>query len=380
MRWQSGLFLMVVLSLLAGGARGGSISETFFDPEDGMLDMTTWLGESYGFLPVPFIITEPAVGYGGGIALAFFHDSIKSRAEDAEQRNLPRLVAPSITAAAAFYTEHGSKGGGLFHMGVWKDDTVNYEGGVLGASLNLTFYDQSGDGSSFHYNLEALGTVQEVLFRIGDSNVKLGPRYSFFSMLSTFEEGLLPPEISDEDLSVDDAGLGLALEYDGLDNMFTPNLGVLMESEILFHDPIFGGETEYAQISFDCQAFTPVFDRLVAAGRFKAEGVAGGAPFFAKPYIDLRGIPALRYQDDIALTLAAELRWDVTFRWSLVGFGGAGSVADDLGRLSGADVYSAGGVGFRYLIAKGFRLRAGMDVAAGPEDEVVYLTIGNGWQ
>ena len=68
--WRRGLSVLAVLSLLTGGARGGSISETFFDPDDGMLDMTTWLGESYGFLPVPFIITEPAVGYGGGIALA----------------------------------------------------------------------------------------------------------------------------------------------------------------------------------------------------------------------------------------------------------------------------------------------------------------------
>ena len=34
----------------------------FTDPEDGALDASEWLLEKKGFLPVPTIITEPAVG------------------------------------------------------------------------------------------------------------------------------------------------------------------------------------------------------------------------------------------------------------------------------------------------------------------------------
>lgn len=43
---------------------GGGI----FDPEDSMLDMSQYLQDNpYGFLPVPLVITEPAVGFGGGL-------------------------------------------------------------------------------------------------------------------------------------------------------------------------------------------------------------------------------------------------------------------------------------------------------------------------
>ncbi|VEB72634.1 Uncharacterised protein [Raoultella ornithinolytica] len=60
------LALIVPLSLPAVGA-------DLFDPEDGMLDMSRYLQDNqYGFLPVPVVITEPAVGYGGGAVWSLF--------------------------------------------------------------------------------------------------------------------------------------------------------------------------------------------------------------------------------------------------------------------------------------------------------------------
>ena len=55
-----------------------SFSDRFLDPEDGMFDMTEWLGEAYGFLPVPIIVTEPAVGYGAGLAVAWLNQRCHS--------------------------------------------------------------------------------------------------------------------------------------------------------------------------------------------------------------------------------------------------------------------------------------------------------------
>ena len=44
------------------------------DPEDGWFDLSRYLLEStVGFFPIPFVITEPAVGTGIGGAGAFFH-------------------------------------------------------------------------------------------------------------------------------------------------------------------------------------------------------------------------------------------------------------------------------------------------------------------
>src|SRR5262245_60878179 len=47
--------------------------QEFRDPSDGRIDMSRWLLSRRGALPVPLIITEPAVGYGAGLGLVFFH-------------------------------------------------------------------------------------------------------------------------------------------------------------------------------------------------------------------------------------------------------------------------------------------------------------------
>src|SRR3974390_2995546 len=48
---------------------GTNAASKFRSPEDGWFDVSGFLEEKYGFIPVPLIITEPAVGYGGGPCL-----------------------------------------------------------------------------------------------------------------------------------------------------------------------------------------------------------------------------------------------------------------------------------------------------------------------
>ena len=56
---------------------GESFFEGFKDPKDGAFDASKWLIDQKGFLPIPILITEPAVGYGGGAGLLFFHQSVR---------------------------------------------------------------------------------------------------------------------------------------------------------------------------------------------------------------------------------------------------------------------------------------------------------------
>ena len=70
--------LTLVLSLIIAatwspGALSGWFTENLIDPQDGMLDASDYLASARGFLPIPIIITEPAVGYGLGLAVAYFH-------------------------------------------------------------------------------------------------------------------------------------------------------------------------------------------------------------------------------------------------------------------------------------------------------------------
>jgi hypothetical protein len=45
----------------------------FKDPEDGAFDVGGWIATRTGILPIPIPITEPAIGYGGALALVWIH-------------------------------------------------------------------------------------------------------------------------------------------------------------------------------------------------------------------------------------------------------------------------------------------------------------------
>ena len=46
-------------------------SALLFDPRVGQFDLSYFLENPRGFLPIPTVVTEPAVGYGGGSADMF---------------------------------------------------------------------------------------------------------------------------------------------------------------------------------------------------------------------------------------------------------------------------------------------------------------------
>ena len=49
------------------------------------------------------------------------------------------------------------------------------------------------------------------------------------------------------------------------------------------------------------------------------------------------------------------------------------------GDFSDGEVAWNAGAGFRYLLARLFGIRAGIDVARGPEDWALYIVVGSAW-
>jgi outer membrane translocation and assembly module TamA len=70
--------------------------------------------------------------------------------------------------------------------------------------------------------------------------------------------------------------------------------------------------------------------------------------------------------------------YKITDRWGLVPFVGVGATADALNEFDSSEPRFAGGLGFRYLIARKLRLASGVDIARGPEDWAIYFTVGTG--
>lgn len=92
--------------------------EGFVDQDDGNLDVSDWLIDRKGFLPIPIVITEPAVGYGGGLALMFVRNSMRENAE--KSRTTGHQTPPDIFVLGAAATENGTKfafGGGMATFG-----------------------------------------------------------------------------------------------------------------------------------------------------------------------------------------------------------------------------------------------------------------------
>lgn len=88
----------------------------------------------------------------------------------------------------------------------------------------------------------------------------------------------------------------------------------------------------------------------------------------------------MRYQGEEVVTVEVEYLWGITPRWTIAIFGGGGKTTNTDSFLSEGETVAAGGLGFRYRIARKLGLQMGMDVARGPEETAIYLTVGNSWR
>ena len=341
--------LLFVFLLLSGQALA-----QFTDPEDGKLDMSEWLLEQKGFLPVPIIITEPAVGYGGGAALLFFRESIGERAAEAKESG--RLTPPDIYGVALAATENGTKVGGAFGMVTFGEENWRWRGGVARPNVNLDFYGLNGSNSQqdfkLGYNLDGWISTQQIMRRLGDSENFIGARWIYLDLDTSFDHSRPEPILGPGGRTVRSSGVGPTLEHDSRDNFFTPSSGWKGYLEALFYSPDIGSDSEYKTYRAHAFGYVPLGKQFVLGGRLDTRAARGDVPFYQLPFIELRGIPAARYQDENTAVTEAELRWNATPRWAFIGFAGVGRAWGLSTKFNEADSVSAWGGGVRYLIAR----------------------------
>ena len=352
-----------------------ALPEKMTDKEDGAFDLSDYLLLHRGALPVPIIITEPAVGYGGGIALAYFSQSFAEQAEKARAAGEP-VIPPDIAVGAAFKTENGSWGGGAGYLGFWDHDRWRYTGFAGKVELQLDYFSVTGDGRA--YKLDATVLLQQALRRIGTSSWYVGPRLFYMSTGASFA-GTLPNDVPSPELDMKISKLSAVVDHDTRDNIFTPNRGTYVEAEAAFARGAFGSDVNFQTLYVRGFHWIPVDDFVIGL-RGDARLSSGAVPFFAQPYIVLRGVPAGRFQDKNALALETEVRWNVNSRWALVGFAGAGKAFGRRQTWDEADTIPSGGVGFRYLVARKLGMYAGIDVAKSTADSAIYITMGSNWR
>jgi len=349
--------------------------DRFKDPEDGKLDLTAGGEQGAGFFPIAIPFNEPATGPGLVLALGYFHPTKGAPAASSEDAATP----PTVTFGAVAGTTNGTWFAAGGHHHVWKEDTIRYLGAIGGGSANLTFFgfgDQdTSEDEGIDFNIKALGLVQQAKFRIAELPVFVGTKYIFATTDTTFDADTEDVLTGESDL----AGLSALVEYDTRDTVFTPNKGMQATVDLTWYSEALGGDFDFGSAKTKFRYYLPVGEPWVLGFRADFDATGDDAPFYALPFVWLRGVPVFRYLGHYVVTFEVEPRYKIDERWSVLVFTGVGRAATELENLRDADKVYNYGTGFRYLIARKLGLGMGVDIARGPEDTVGYLTVGSAW-
>ncbi|GAA3724320.1 BamA/TamA family outer membrane protein [Flavobacterium ginsengisoli] len=376
---KSILFLVwIILSFNVLSAQKHQV--VFKDSLDGAFDLSDFLIYANGFLVVPTIVTEPALGgFGGAVAPVF----LKKRPPVIEEDGTKRLVNPDITGGIGMYTANKSWLAGAFRSATLVKSKILYRGFAAYGDMNLSFYANNlpnHNDEEFKLNFKSTIFYTQWLKQFKNAKWSAGPQYLFLnSKINLPDFNLPPPFVDPKDIKSTISQLGLALQFDGRDNIFTPDKGVRIQSDFFWSDKAIGSDYQAWRINLSAIGYYPLAKTLIGGLRIEGEQALGSPPFYLQPGINMRGIPAARYMGKTSIVSELEFRWDLYRRWSLMGYGGLASAFNDWDQAFAKPVVYSYGSGFRYLIARKFKLRMGIDVAKGPEDWAYYIVFGSNW-
>jgi hypothetical protein len=348
------------------------------DPEDGAIDISSFLDQPEGFMPVPIIITEPAVGYGGGLAVLFFQP---------QKKKYDVRVPPNITGVAGLGTQNKTWAAAVFHFHVWGPDKIRYLGAVAKPTIHIKYYGNNNDFLSKNpvkLELDAWAVLQRVQVRIAKSDLFLGGAYILFTTKNTLDTLPDKPVINKilnklsgrSTISM----LQPIIDWDSRNNIFSPFKGINTGVMFSYSATWLGADNNYYSLNPYFFGYQPVSKRVFSSWRFDAGFMFGDAPLYALPFIQLRGVPAMRYQSNN--TMLVETQWDfkVYKRWSLDVFTGTGKAFTSFSEFGPATWVYNYGVGIRYEIARALGIHAGLDFAWSNNGEFAfYVIFGSAW-
>ncbi|MDB4582706.1 hypothetical protein N9164_06110 [Draconibacterium sp.] len=360
------LFTSILILVLALSSNAQNMFSVFRDSTDNAFDVSDFLITKKGLLPVPMLITEPAVGYGAALGLIFFHHSY-------ENKKSP----PSISGAFGALTENGSWGAGGFHAGFWKQDKIRYVGFVGKINVNIDYYGKLPNPVGFSMNSWIL--MQRIQFRLGETHFFAGAKYNYIPAHNKLDFAIDIPGFEGINFETNISEVSALLIYDSRNNVISPTKGILAQVIPVFSDTWLGGDSQYGKINSSIMGLQPLNEKWIIGGILMANSKLGDIPFYLKPFVQLRGVPFLKYQNNNIISFEAEAEWNIYKRWHLIGFAGLGNAFDKYESFNEGNSVFSGGGGFRYLLARKFGMKMGMDFAFSPDDFAFYVTMGHAW-
>jgi hypothetical protein len=345
-------------------------------PDDGWFDISGFLGKKYGFVPIALPITEPAIGIGLAAGITFVSAPSAGAARDPFMR-------PNTTVVGGLGTDNGTWAGLAADIRHWGNNRVQTLFAFIDASVNLDFHGTGEtplpEGVPLSYNLHPIAAIAQAKYRIGGSRTWVGLGYMFSSTLVSFDAPDGTPGLPAVNRESHIGGLSPSFTYDSRDELYTPAKGTYVEATAGLYAEGLGGDDEFQKVGVVAMQYVPLHPRFTLGVRGDTGFTYGDAPFYVRPFVSLRGAPVMRYQRDNLGQVELEVRWQFWKRFSAVGFGGYGVVWNNLDTLERKLTVATGGAGFRYEIARQYKLHMGADIAYGPDGPAFYIQFGSAW-
>jgi hypothetical protein len=326
------------------------------------------------FIAVPVIITDQNIGYGAILAPAYLHPSKKST-----RKNTP----PTITGIAGGATTTKTWMAAIMHSQAFKNDQIRYLGAVVVTSVNLDIYELGSIDLSDNpvaVNLKGWGTVQRVIFRVNKSDFFLGPQYGYGqieSLVRTDQDFIVGDSLNSQiNTKTNFSALGLIGDYDSRDNNISPDKGFYSGIEFTYNIPFLGATQQFYKFEAFFYSYVPITKWLFSEYHLDFQNVSADAPFYTKPFVMLRGAPAMRYQGNN--TVVVETQWRANFykKLAIIGFVGAGKAFDKFSEFGSDEWVTNYGTGLRYTLTKALNTRVGVDVAWANSQFGWYIVVG----
>jgi len=250
---------------------------------------------------------------------------------------------------------------------------------LVDTTVNATYYVAD---FPFEFSLDGTVAFARLKRRFGDSNMFIGASTSVLDASINFPLSPGPESASGPgipEVPFTDVGISASFIYDSRDDTMMPTTGHLADLSLWRYDEAFGGDYNYTSTTLKVNSFRVFGKKWVLGLRLEASAANGDMPFYAAPYVKLRGIPALRYQGEMAGAVEVELRYQFAKHWAVLGFLGEG-FTDERGLWDETeDEIKAYGVGFRWLALPTKNVWVGLDLARGPEDDFFYIQLVHPW-
>ncbi len=358
---------------------------SFRDSLDGAFDVSDFLITVHGFIPVPTLVTEPALGgIGGALGLVFMQPP-KHFVPSEKQKTPPR---PTIAGAGGMYTANNSWAAGGFYTSEWAKYGIIYTAASAYADINMNFYRTLPlTEKEVHalFNFKSIPVYVAARKTIGE-RFSAGLKYMFIKTDVSLAKGdtldghtFFNQLLEKLENKTQVSRISPTFTFDSRDNMFSPNNGIRIDAQMDWSNKALGSDFNFIQTGVEAYGYKTFLKPWVASLRLEWEQMFQDAAFYMLPAISLRGVPANRYQGSITALAETEHRVNIYKRWAVVGFAGLAKAFDTYPGFSDADwIYNYGG-GIRYLIARKFKLQMGVDVGFGPDSWGVYIVFGSGW-